>query len=195
MRESRTYGSGRGACHETHVPTATRREFITLLGGAAATWPLAARAQQRRADPADRRACCSGSHSDPEMQARVGALREGLKALGWIEGRNVRNSNTAGAGWRSQSDSRIAAAELVALAPDVIVSRTHLERAGAAGKRRPQHPDCLHQRRRPGRQQASSQALPDRRQRYRLYGIRVRDRRKVAGACCRRSLRASSALG
>ena len=35
MRESRTYGSVRGACDETHVPTATRREFITLLGGAA----------------------------------------------------------------------------------------------------------------------------------------------------------------
>ena len=35
MRESRTYGSGRGACHETHVPTATAPRFITLLGGAA----------------------------------------------------------------------------------------------------------------------------------------------------------------
>ena len=66
-----------------------RREFITLLGGAAAAWPLAARAQQgermRRIGmltvfPAD----------DPEAQARVTAFAQGLQELGWTTGRNVR---------------------------------------------------------------------------------------------------------
>ena len=46
MRESRTYGSGRGACHETHVPTATPARVHHAVGGAAAAWPLAAGAQQ-----------------------------------------------------------------------------------------------------------------------------------------------------
>ena len=64
-----------------------RREFITLLGGAAA-WPLAARAQ-----PAPLRRVgifMDLSEQDPEGQARVAAFRKGLQDLGWIEGRNVR---------------------------------------------------------------------------------------------------------
>jgi hypothetical protein len=59
-----------------------RREFITLLGGAAAAWPLVARAQQgermRRIG-----VLVSGSEGDPEMQARLAGFHEGLKRFGW----------------------------------------------------------------------------------------------------------------
>ena len=65
-----------------------RREFITLLGAAAAGWPLAAHAQQgqriRRIG-----VLMSLAETDPEAQARVAALQQGLKELGWAEGRNV----------------------------------------------------------------------------------------------------------
>ena len=66
-----------------------RRQFITLLGGAAATWPLAARAQQpermRRIG-----ALMNLTADDPEASARVTALAQGLQQLGWTVGRNVR---------------------------------------------------------------------------------------------------------
>jgi putative tryptophan/tyrosine transport system substrate-binding protein len=63
-----------------------RREFITLLGGAAAVWPLAARAQQ----VLQVGVLIANEESDPEAQARANAFRQGLQALGWIDGRNVR---------------------------------------------------------------------------------------------------------
>jgi putative ABC transport system substrate-binding protein len=65
-----------------------RREFITLLGGAAA-WPLAARAQQRERV---RRigVFMPGMADDPESEARNAAFLQGLGELGWIVGRNVR---------------------------------------------------------------------------------------------------------
>ena len=66
-----------------------RREVITLLGGAVATWPLAARAQQgermRRIG-----VLLAATAGDPEYQTRMGALHEGLAALGWTAGRNLR---------------------------------------------------------------------------------------------------------
>ena len=66
-----------------------RREFITLLGGAAAAWPLAARAQQ--ADRMRRIGMLIGSaEDDPEMKSRLAAFRQGLERRGWSEGRNVR---------------------------------------------------------------------------------------------------------
>ena len=66
-----------------------RREFITLLGGAAAAWPLAARAQQRERM---RRigVLMPGTADDPECQARIAAFLQGLQQLGWTIGRNVR---------------------------------------------------------------------------------------------------------
>jgi putative ABC transport system substrate-binding protein len=95
-----------------------RREFITLLGGAAA-WPFAARAQQpERARRIG--VLLPATADDPEFQARVGAFLQGLALLGWTIGRNVRIDirwATANA-----ADLRRHAAELAALAPDVILA-------------------------------------------------------------------------
>ena len=96
-----------------------RREFITLLGGAAAAWPLAARAQQRERV---RRVgvLMTLAADDPEAQARVAAFLQGLGQLGWIVGRDVRIES---AGPQAMpSEIRRYAAELVALAPDVILA-------------------------------------------------------------------------
>jgi putative tryptophan/tyrosine transport system substrate-binding protein len=97
-----------------------RRRFITLLGGAAA-WPLSARAQQ----PERMRRIgmlLSTSETDPEGQARVAALRQGLQELGWTDGSNIKIDNRWGAGDPDQE--RAYAAELVASNPDVIVAGT-----------------------------------------------------------------------
>jgi len=95
-----------------------RREFIALLGGAAA-WPLAARAQQ--AGSTRRIAVLmSFAESDPEAQARVGAFRNGLQELGWAEGRNIRIDVR----WAADDAALMQrfAKELVALHPDLILS-------------------------------------------------------------------------
>jgi putative ABC transport system substrate-binding protein len=96
-----------------------RREFITVFGGAAAAWPLAARAQQ---GGAMRRigVLMSTSADDPEGQARNAAFLQGLQQLGWTVGRNVRIDYRWGA--RDSGRLRDFAAELVVLAPDVIVA-------------------------------------------------------------------------
>jgi putative ABC transport system substrate-binding protein len=95
-----------------------RREFIMLLGGAAAASPLAARAQQT--DRVRRIGVLTGTAADdPEAQARHAAFVDGLQQLGWIDGRNVRIDARWTAG--NTDRSRKYAAELVALAPDVIL--------------------------------------------------------------------------
>jgi putative ABC transport system substrate-binding protein len=97
-----------------------RRAVITLLGSVAATWPLAARAQQ----PERIRVIgvlISTAADDPEGQARIAAFRQGLQELGWTEGRNVRIDTRAAA---DADQFRTQAAELVALASDVILAAT-----------------------------------------------------------------------
>jgi len=94
-----------------------RRNFIALLGGAAA-WPLAARAQQ----PERMRRIgilMTAAADDPESLARVGAFLQGLQELGWTDGRNVRLEYRWGSG--DAERIRKSAAELVALVPDVIL--------------------------------------------------------------------------
>jgi putative ABC transport system substrate-binding protein len=92
-----------------------RRAFITLLGGAAA-WPLAAGAQQ---EPVRRIGIMLTVERDPSQQARVAAFRRGLEELGWREGRNIRFEYR----WPGDDPEIIKtyAAELVALAPDLIL--------------------------------------------------------------------------
>jgi ABC-type uncharacterized transport system substrate-binding protein len=103
-----------------------RREFISLLGGAAAAWPLAAGAQQpdrmRRIG-----VLMVYAENDSEAQAWVAAFREGLQKLGWTEGRNIR-IDTRWAAADAEAMQRFAQ-ELVALQPDLILSQVTLTTA------------------------------------------------------------------
>jgi putative tryptophan/tyrosine transport system substrate-binding protein len=96
-----------------------RREFITLLGGAAVAWPLAARAQQperlRRIG-----VLMTTAADNAEGQARIAAFVQVLQQLGWTDGRNMRIDTRWSGGYAD--DTRKYAAELVALAPDVILA-------------------------------------------------------------------------
>ena len=97
-----------------------RREFITLLGGAAATWPLIARAQQ--GERVRRIGVLQGGSDkdDPRSQPNIAAFRQALQQLGWTDGRNVKIDYRWPAG--DAEKTRKYAAELVALAPDVILA-------------------------------------------------------------------------
>jgi putative ABC transport system substrate-binding protein len=91
-----------------------RRDFIKVIAGSAATWPLRARAQQseqmRRIG-----VLMPYAKDNPETQARITAFLQGLQKLGWTEGRNLQIEYRWGSG-----DLQKAAAELLALSPDVI---------------------------------------------------------------------------
>jgi hypothetical protein len=94
-----------------------RREFVFTLGGAAAAWPLAAWAQADRV----RRLgmlVSGATANDPEVPDRIAAFLQGMQQLGWTDGRNIRIDIREGEG--NPDTTRKHAAELAALAPDVI---------------------------------------------------------------------------
>src|SRR5436309_5125681 len=95
-----------------------RREFISLLGGAAVLWPLAANAQSDRVRRVG--VLMYWAADDAEGQARLAAFTQALKQLGWSDGRNLRIDTR----WATADDIRRHAAELAALAPDVLVAGT-----------------------------------------------------------------------
>ena len=98
-----------------------RRDFITFLGGAAAAWPLAARAQQgkrvRRIG-----VLMTGDENGPLVKSRVSAFTQALAGLGWTDGRNVQ-MNFRGAGGDLNRLPALAR-ELVGLQPDIILTGT-----------------------------------------------------------------------
>ena len=108
-----------------------RRDFITLLGGTAATWPLAARAQQP-----DRMRLVGVqmgyAENDPAAQSEVATFRGALAKLGWTEGSNLRIEVRWGAG--AADKVRTFAKELVDLRPDVILSQTTVVTDALAGE-------------------------------------------------------------
>ena len=118
MRESRTYGSVRGGAMKiASLPLLRRREFITLLGGAAAAWPLAARAQQSRKQPT---IGFLGTGTPAAWGPFTAAFVQRLRELGWIEDRTIAIAYR----WAENRPERYAeiAAEFVRLNVDVIVT-------------------------------------------------------------------------
>jgi putative ABC transport system substrate-binding protein len=93
-----------------------RREFVTLIAGGAAAWPLAARAQQERTRRIG--VLMTSADSDPEAQTWMAAFKEGLQRLGWVQDRNIRID----ARWGASDYDRLRsyAAELLGMSPDVI---------------------------------------------------------------------------
>ena len=164
-----------------------RREFITLVGGTAVGWPLAARAQDRVRRVG---ALMNLPADDQEAQLNMAAFQQGLQELGWIIGRNLRLDHRWGP--LDRDGLRRRAEELVALAPDVMIVAGGS--AGEAVQRASRTlPVVLAQSVDPvGAGFVSSLARP-RRQHHWLYPVRIQSGGQMAAAsqgdCSRRNQR------
>src|SRR5262249_26986091 len=122
-KAARTVLCGGRAMKSASLPLLERREFITLIGGAAAAWPLAVRAQQ--GERVRRIGVLLGfPESDSEAKAWLTAFEEGLQKLGWSQSRNLRIDYR----WAGNDEARMRsyAAELVRAAPDMLFAATTL---------------------------------------------------------------------
>src|SRR5215831_458257 len=153
-----------------------RREFISLLGGAAAAWPLGARAQQMRRI---RRigVLMSTTPDDVEGQARIAAFLKGLQQSGWAVPGNVRIDTRWGAG--DADRIRKYAAELLALAPDVILASGGAVR-GAVATADPHSADRVHVDPRSGRRGLRRKSGATGRQCHRFHFDRIRHEWEMA---------------
>ena len=122
---------------------------------------------------------------DPEYQARIAAFLQGLQQLGWTDGRNVRIDTR----WATTNadDLRRHAAELAALAPDVIVAATGTATVAPLLQATRTVPIVFVDRHRPGRRRFRREPGAAGRQRDRVHDVRIRPERKMAGAAQSRS--------
>ena len=159
----------------------TRRKFITLLGGAAAAWPLAARAQppeqMRRIGVLAGQAANDFQWAGPPRGVLAGAAGIGLERRPRCADRHPLDRGNA-------DDTRKYAAELVALAPDVILSSGTPAGTGIATDN-PHRANRVHVRCRSGRRRRRRQPVAAGRQRHRVHLARIRAGREMAGAAQR----------
>jgi hypothetical protein len=142
-----------------------RREFITLLGGATAAWPLAARAQQPDRTIRQIGVLMGTAESDPNQKALVSVFTQALADTGWKEGTNIRIEQRWGEG--DVALLRTKAAELARFKPDAASSADNL--------------DSVRECHRPSRHWSGLKSRVSRRQYHRLHQLRIVDGRKMAG--------------
>jgi putative ABC transport system substrate-binding protein len=153
-----------------------RREFIAGLGGAA-VWPLAARAQQ--GDRVRRIGVLTQyAEDDPVIRARIAVLRDSLRRLGRVEGRNLRIEIRFAAG--DAGRLRPYAAELAALMPDVLIT-TGIAPLSALQQVTPAIPIVFHRKQRSSRRRFRREHRPPWWQHHRICTLRTGNQREMAG--------------